>query len=100
MPLCAVVICLYEFTSLVFLFQKPNDNKEQVIKKRKKKEVNNLEEKNLKNNRVQKQGWESRQSTITVSANVFGRPISVSEVIFELILIEKINEWLSTSWAS
>lgn len=38
------------------MFQKPNDNKEQVIKKRKKKEVNNLEEKNLKKNRVPKQG--------------------------------------------
>uniref|UniRef100_A0A8C3B3F7 Ubinuclein 2a n=1 Tax=Cyclopterus lumpus TaxID=8103 RepID=A0A8C3B3F7_CYCLU len=37
-------------------FQKPNDNKEQVIGKRKKKEVDNLEEKNPKKNRVPKQG--------------------------------------------
>ncbi|KAI3353039.1 hypothetical protein L3Q82_019612 [Scortum barcoo] len=36
--------------------KKLNDDKEQVIKKRKKKEVNNLEEKNPKKNRVPKQG--------------------------------------------
>ncbi|XP_062243802.1 ubinuclein-2-like isoform X2 [Platichthys flesus] len=36
--------------------KKPNDNKEQLIKKRKKKEVNNLEEKNPKKIRVPKQG--------------------------------------------
>ncbi|XP_074486663.1 ubinuclein-2a isoform X2 [Sebastes fasciatus] len=36
--------------------KKPNDNKEQVNKKRTKKEVNNLEEKNPKKNRVPKQG--------------------------------------------
>lgn len=40
----------------VLLFQKLNDNMEQVVKKRKKKEVNNLEEKNPKKNRVSKQG--------------------------------------------
>lgn len=38
------------------LFQKPNDAKSQVIKKRKNKEVNSLEEKNPKKNRVPKQG--------------------------------------------
>ncbi|XP_056265215.1 ubinuclein-2a isoform X1 [Pseudoliparis swirei] len=37
-------------------FQKPNDDKEQVIGKRKKKEVNNLEDKDPKKNRVPKQG--------------------------------------------
>ena len=40
----------------MLLFQKQNDNKEQVIKKRKKKDVNNLEEKNPKKNRIPKQG--------------------------------------------
>lgn len=40
----------------VLLFQKTNDSKEQEIKRRKKKEANNLEEKNPKKNRVPKQG--------------------------------------------
>lgn len=40
----------------VLLFQKTDDNKEQAIKKRKKREVSNLEEKSPKKNRVPKQG--------------------------------------------
>lgn len=43
----------------MLLFQKLKDNREQVIKKRKKKEVNSVEEKNQKKNKVPKQGWES-----------------------------------------
>lgn len=52
-----VTICLLEVYMLSF--QKLNDNREQVIKKRKKKEVNNMEEKNPKKNKVPKQGWGS-----------------------------------------
>lgn len=49
----------------VLLFQKLNDNREKVIKKRKKKEVSSVEEKNLKKNKVPKQGWESSYYIIT-----------------------------------
>lgn len=45
----------------VLVFQKLNDNREKVIKRRKKKEVNSVEEKNPKKNKVPKQGWESWQ---------------------------------------
>lgn len=41
---------------LLWLFQKLNDNSEQVIKRRKKKEGNALEEKSTKKNKVPKQG--------------------------------------------
>lgn len=40
----------------VCLFQKLKDDREQVIKRRKIKEANNLEEKNPRKNRVPKQG--------------------------------------------
>lgn len=49
----------------MLLFQKLKDNREQVIKKRKKKEVNNVEEKNPKKNKVSKQGWELWKYNIT-----------------------------------
>lgn len=62
------------------LFQKTNDNKEQEIKKRKKKEASNLEEKNPKKNRVPKQGWESWQGDRTVCLYFYGHLVSVGEV--------------------
>lgn len=40
----------------LFLLQKTNDNQEQVIKKRKKKELSNIEQKTPKKNRGPKQG--------------------------------------------
>lgn len=54
---CALSPSAYKTKGMyVLLFQKLKDNREQVIKKRKKKEVNNVEEKNPKKNKVPKQG--------------------------------------------
>lgn len=62
LPQCTfIIICFFSQGVNVLLFQKTDDNKEQAIKKRKKREVSSLEEKSPKKNRVPKQGWESCQ---------------------------------------
>lgn len=90
----------------VLLFQKTNDNKEQAIKKRKKREVSNLEEKNPKKNRVPKQGWESCQCDIIVCVYFYSRLVSVGEANllyvrgFWVYIRKKLNEWFTSSWPS
>lgn len=80
---------LSEGVPVRLLFQKTNDSKEQEIKRRKKKEASNLEEKNPKKNRVPKQGWECWQSCLALFS-------CVGKV--ELVCVSKRK--LKGSWAA
>lgn len=87
---CLLFIWINE-RMLLWLFQKLNDNSEQMIKRRKKKEGNTLEEKSTKKNKVPKQGWEPWLCNIT--------PLSVC-VGACVVFIIKLSEKLMSSWAS